>query len=442
MAKTLYFLGIGGIGMSALARFFMQRGDTVYGYDLTPSPITQKLEEEGAHIHYTEDVSAIPLQVDFVVYTPAVPSTHAELVYFHQHGTPVYKRSQVLGHLAQGHPTLAVAGTHGKTTTTAMLAQLLAPYRHLLAFIGGVAKNFDSNVILTPDYDTVVAEADEFDRSFLTLFPTLAIITSLDADHLDIYGDRQHLVESFQLFADQTDRDGHLLIHEKVADQISHPHKLIYGTGEHCEFRIADIVLGDCQAHFTLHTPDGQQLPVTIGVSGTHNVLNAAAAVAAGHLIGLTPAQIQERMAAFCGVKRRFDYRIRRDDLIYIDDYAHHPEEIRAILNAVKKLYADKELTVIFQPHLYTRTRDFGSQFAEVLALADRVILLDIYPAREKPIPGITSQWLLDMIHCDHKVLIAKEKVVPYLQQNRPQVLLTVGAGDIDRLVKPITENL
>ena len=428
--------------MSALARFFMQRGDTVYGYDLTPSPITQKLEEEGAHIHYTEDVSAIPLQVDFVVYTPAVPSTHAELVYFQQHGTPVYKRSQVLGHLAQGHPTLAVAGTHGKTTTTAMLAQLLAPYRHLLAFIGGVAKNFDSNVILTPDYDTVVAEADEFDRSFLTLFPTLAIITSLDADHLDIYGDRQHLVESFQLFADQTDRDGHLLIHEKVADQISHPHKLIYGTGAHCDFRIADIVLGDCQAHFTLHTPDGQQLPVTIGVSGTHNVLNAAAAVAAGHLIGLTPAQIQERMSAFCGVKRRFDYRIRRDDLIYIDDYAHHPDEIRAILNAVKKLYADKELTVIFQPHLYTRTRDFGSQFAEVLALADRVILLDIYPAREKPIPGITSQWLLDMIPCGRKVLIAKEEVVPYLQQNRPQVLLTVGAGDIDRLVKPIEEGI
>ena len=428
--------------MSALARFFMQRGDTVYGYDLTPSPITQKLEEEGAHINYTEDVSAIPPQVDFVVYTPAVPSTHAELVYFQQHGTPVYKRSQVLGHLAQGHPTLAVAGTHGKTTTTAMLAQLLAPYRHLLAFIGGVAKNFDSNVILTPDYDTVVAEADEFDRSFLTLFPTLAIITSLDADHLDIYGDRQHLVESFQLFADQTDRDGHLLIHEKVADQISHPHKLIYGTGAHCDFRIADIVLGDCQAHFTLHTPDGQQLPVTIGVSGTHNVLNAAAAVAAGHLIGLTPAQIQERMTAFCGVKRRFDYRIRRDDLIYIDDYAHHPEEIRAILNAVKKLYADKELTVIFQPHLYTRTRDFGSQFAEVLALADRVILLDIYPAREKPIPGITSQWLLDMIPCVRKVLIAKEEVVPYLQQNRPQVLLTVGAGDIDRLVKPIEEGI
>ena len=323
-----------------------------------------------------------------------------------------------------------------------MLAQLLAPYRHLLAFIGGVAKNFDSNVILTPDYDTVVAEADEFDRSFLTLFPTLAIITSLDADHLDIYGDRQHLVESFQLFADQTDRDGHLLIHEKVADQISHPHKLIYGTGAHCDFRIADIVLGDCQAHFTLHTPDGQQLPVTIGVSGTHNVLNAAAAVAAGHLIGLTPAQIQERMTAFCGVKRRFDYRIRRDDLIYIDDYAHHPEEIRAILNAVKKLYADKELTVIFQPHLYTRTRDFGSQFAEVLALADRVILLDIYPAREKPIPGITSQWLLDMIPCVRKVLIAKEEVVPYLQQNRPQVLLTVGAGDIDRLVKPIEEGI
>ena len=442
MAKTLYFLGIGGIGMSALARFFMQRGDSVYGYDLTPSPITQKLEEEGAHIHYTEDVSAIPQHVDFVVYTPAVPSTHAELVHFRQQGIPVYKRSQVLGHLSEGYPTLAVAGTHGKTTTTAMLAQLLAPYRRLLAFIGGVAKNFNSNVILNPDYDTVVAEADEFDRSFLTLFPTLSIITSLDADHLDIYGDRNHLVESFQLFANQTDKNGHLLIHEKVADQINHPHKLTYGTSEGCDFRATDIVLGDCEARFVLHTPDGQQLPVTVGVSGMHNVLNATAACASGHLIGLSPQQIAERMTAFCGVQRRFDYRIRRDDLIYIDDYAHHPEEIRAILTAVKKLYADKELTVIFQPHLYTRTRDFGPQFAEVLAIADRVVLLDIYPAREKPLPGITSQWLLDMIACDHKVLIPKTEVVTYLQDHRPQVLLTVGAGDIDRLVAPITENL
>ena len=442
MAKTLYFLGIGGIGMSALARFFMQRGDIVYGYDLTPSPITQKLEQEGARIHYTEDVTAIPSHVDFVVYTPAVPTTHTELIYFHQQGIPVYKRSQVLGHLSKGHPTLAVAGTHGKTTTTAMLAQLLAPYRRLVAFIGGVAKNFNSNVILNPDYDTMVAEADEFDRSFLTLFPTLAIITSLDADHLDIYGDKKHLVESFQLFADQIDRDGHLLIHEKVADQISHPHKLTYGIGERCDFRATDIVLGDCQASFVLHTHDGQQLPVTIGVSGMHNVLNATAACAAAHIIGLSSQQIAERMAAFCGVQRRFDYRISRDDLIYIDDYAHHPEEIRAILNAVRKLYPDKELTVIFQPHLYTRTRDFGTQFAEVLAIADRVILLDIYPAREKPLPGITSQWLLDMIACDHKILIPKTEVVSYLQNHRPQVLLTIGAGDIDRLVAPLTAGL
>lgn len=442
MAKTLYFLGIGGIGMSALARFFMQRGDTVYGYDLTPSPITRQLEQEGARIHYDENVEAIPAQVDFAVYTPAIPATHAELQYFRSSSIPLYKRSQVLGHLSEGYPTLAVAGTHGKTTTTAMLAQLFAPCRRLLAFIGGVAKNFNSNVILNPDYDTVVAEADEFDRSFLTLFPTLAIITSIDADHLDIYGDKKHLVESFQLFADQTDKNGHLLIHEKVADQISHPHKLTYGTGEGCDFRATDIVLGDCEARFVLHTPDGQQLPVTVGVSGMHNVLNAAAACAAALLCGLPESEIQSQMAAFCGVKRRFDYRIKRDDLIYIDDYAHHPEEIRAILTAVKKLYADKELTVIFQPHLYTRTRDFGPQFAEVLAIADCVILLDIYPAREKPLPGITSQWLLDMIACDHKVLIPKTEVVTYLQDHRPQVLLTVGAGDIDRLVKPIEEGI
>lgn len=442
MAKTIYFLGIGGIGMSALARFFLQRGDSVYGYDHVESVITQQLQNEGAIIHFDEDIQQIPPQVDFVVYTPAIPHNHLEYIYFQENNIPIYKRSRVLGDLAKGHPTLAVAGTHGKTTTTAMLTQLLYPYRKLLSFIGGVAKNFDSNFLIDKDFDTVIAEADEFDRSFLTLYPTIAVITSMDADHLDVYGSRESLVESFQLFANQIDNDGTLLIHEKVADQINHPHKLTYGYGDACDFRITDVRLETTRAYFTLNFDGGCYRDIAIGVSGAHNVLNAAAAVTVGHLCHLSEAEIKAQMTDFCGVKRRFDYRIERDDLVYIDDYAHHPEEIRAIITAVKKLYADKEVTVIFQPHLYTRTRDFGTQFAEVLALADRVVMLDIYPARELPIPGITSQWLLDMIPTTNKVLVRKEEVVSYLQKNRPQVLLTVGAGDIDRLVPQLTEQL
>lgn len=442
MAKTIYFLGIGGIGMSAIARYFLQRGDSVYGYDHVESVITQQLQQEGAIIHFDEDIQQIPPQVDFVVYTPAIPHNHLEYIYFQENNIPIYKRSRVLGDLAKGHPTLAVAGTHGKTTTTAMLTQLLFPYRKLLSFIGGVAKNFDSNFLIDKDFDTVVVEADEFDRSFLTLFPTIAVITSMDADHLDVYGSRESLVESFQLFANQIDKDGTLLIHEKVADQISHPHKLTYGFGDACDFRISDVRLETTRAFFTLNFDGGCYRDIAIGVSGTHNVLNAAAACAVGNLCQLSETEIKTQMADFCGVKRRFDYRIERDDLVYIDDYAHHPEEIRAIITAVKKLYADKEVTVIFQPHLYTRTRDFGTQFAEVLALADRVVMLDIYPARELPIPGITAQWLLDMIPTANKVLVRKEEVVNYLKNNRPQVLLTVGAGDIDRLVPQLTEQL
>lgn len=442
MAQTIYFLGIGGIGMSALARFFMQRGDKVYGYDHMHTAITEQLRKEGAFIHFEEDPTMIPTDVDFVVYTPAIHPDHLEFRYFKEKQIPMYKRSQVLGDLAKGHPTIAVAGTHGKTTTTAMITQLLRPYRKVMAFIGGISKNIDSNFLINKDFDTVIAEADEFDRSFLTLFPTLAIITSMDADHLDVYGDRNHLVESFQLFANQIDKSGHLLIHEKVAEQILHPHKLVYGEGEGCDFRISDIRLEANRALFTLHCPNQILADISIGVSGRHNVQNGAAACAAALLCGLSEEQIRTQLSDFNGVKRRFDYQIERNDLVYIDDYAHHPEEIRSILTAVKGIYPDRKLTVVFQPHLYTRTRDFGPQFAEVLALADRVILLDIYPAREEPIPGITSQWLLDMIATTDKRLLLKEELLPFLQQNRPEVLLTVGAGDIDKLVPKIREAL
>jgi len=439
---SVYFLGIGGIGMSAIAHYFLQCGQKVHGYDRTPSPLTDQLQQAGAILHFEEDTTAIPDDVEYVVYTPAVPKSHKEYIYFQEHNIPIHKRSEVLGKLTDGHFTIAVAGTHGKTTTTAMLAHLLDSYRNITAFIGGIAKNFDSNIVIHKDFDTAVVEADEFDRSFLTLHPTIAVITSMDADHLDVYGDRSHLIESFQLFANQVDKNGYLLVHEKVAELVSHPKKLTYGTGPECNFRIGEVSMTPRTAAFTLTERDGRAHRFAIGVSGQHNVTNAAAACAIGLLSQLTDEQILRQMETFCGVKRRFDYQICRDDLVFIDDYAHHPEEIRAIITAVKRLYADKELTVVFQPHLYTRTRDFGPQFAEVLSLADRIILLDIYPARELPIEGITSQWLLDQIVAKEKILVSKEQLLPYLQQHRPQVLLTVGAGDIDRLVPVIREGL
>lgn len=439
---SVYFLGIGGIGMSALAHYFLHCGEKVYGYDRTSSPLTEQLQKAGAILHFEEDVNAIPDDVTYVVYTPAVPKSHKEYVYFQEHNIPIHKRSEVLGLLTNGHHTIAVAGTHGKTTTTAMLANLLEPYRKITAFIGGIAKNFDSNIVLHKDFDTAIVEADEFDRSFLTLHPSIAIITSMDADHLDIYGDRSHLIESFQLFANQIEKEGILLIHEKVAELISHPKKMTYGTGEGCDFHICNVEMAPRTARFTLSEKNGNAHTFDIGVSGQHNVTNAAACCAIGIMMNLTDSQIQNRMVCFNGVKRRFDYQICRDDLIFIDDYAHHPEEIRAIITAVKKLYADKELTVIFQPHLYTRTRDFGPQFAEVLSLADHVILLDIYPARELPIEGITSQWLLNQINTKDKKLVSKEQLIPYLKEKNPQVLLTIGAGDIDRLVPAIRESL
>jgi len=432
---SIYFLGIGGIGMSAIAQYYLQCGRSVYGYDRVPTAVTEQLQKEGAIIHFDEDVSQIPKDVEFVVYTPAIPTNHTEYIYFQEHNIPIYKRSQILGKLSSGHTTVAVAGTHGKTTTTSMLAVLLNPSSRIMAFIGGISKNFNSNFVINKDFETVVVEADEFDRSFLTLYPTIAVITSMDADHLDIYGDKKHLVESFQLFANQIDRTGYLIIHEKVANQVSHPNKRTYGTGAECDFQICDVRMEANRATFTLKVDGHVYRDIQIGVSGEHNVNNAAAACAVAHLMQLPESQVREQMAAFNGVKRRFDYQIEREDLVYIDDYAHHPEEIRAIVTAVKKLYPQKKLTVVFQPHLYSRTRDFGPQFAEVLSLSDRVVLLDIYPARELPIEGITSQWLLNQIQAKEKVLVSKEELLPYLRTNKPEVLLTVGAGDIDKLV-------
>ena len=432
--------------MSALAQYFLAEGDEVYGYDLTPSPITDMLMQKGAVIHFDDNADKIPSGVDFAVFTPAVPRTNAVFQYFIEHNTPLHKRSQVLGHITEQLPSVAVAGTHGKTTTTSMVAHLLAPEVSIAGFIGGIAKNFHDNLVLGTNPVAAVAEADEYDRSFLTLHPAVAIITSMDADHLDIYGTRENLVAAFQQFATQSQT---VLVEESVANEIQHSQKLIYGTGPHADYRAENIQLAPNRATFDLRTPDGILPQLQLRANGLYNVLNATAAVAAvlelfkGRHAGIKPARsilIGDKLQTFAGVKRRFDYIVDRDDFIYIDDYAHHPEEMHSFISAVRKIYPGKHICGIFQPHLYSRTRDFAKQFAEVLSQLDEVILLPIYPAREQPIPGITSEYLLSLIDNPNKRVLSKEELLPYLQTHKPEVLLTIGAGDIDRFVEKIQQ--
>jgi len=435
--NTIYFLGIGGIGMSALARFFLIQGKKVLGYDLTSTEITSQLIAEGAYIQFDEDVSKIPKNVDAAIYTPAVPKEHPAYQFFTECNIPLLKRSEVLGMICNDYPTIAIAGTHGKTTTTAMVTQILCKKAEsnltllqsyalpVLSFIGGIAKNFNSNFVCEPNFDTVIVEADEYDRSFLTLRPQVAVITSIDADHLDVYGNHENMKESFQLFANQIQPDGVLVIYDEIADQIEHPKKVTYGFSEKANYKVSDI----------------QDFPIP----GKHNILNAVAAIAASVEYAKWKIQdtevsnllsiFKEKLFFFAGVKRRFDIRIQRDDFVYIDDYAHHPEAIKAFLDAVKKSYPAKRVTGVFQPHLYSRTRDFAQEFAEALEILDEIILLDIYPAREEPIEGISSKYLLSLIKNENKKLLKKEELLTYLQQNKPEILLTMGAGDIDRMV-------
>ena len=434
-SRHIYFLGIGGIGMSAIAQYFLQRGDRVSGYDLTPSAVTDMLLQKGAVIHFVGDVKQIPDDLDFVVYTPAVKPDFVEYQYFVEKNLPMYKRSQVLGHITDELRTVAVAGTHGKTTTTSMVAHLLWPEHPLAAFIGGIAKNLNDNYVCSPDPETAVVEADEFDRSFLTLHPEVAVITSMDADHLDIYRDVEDLRGAFRQFAAQTSRT--VLVHEAVAQYIAQPNKKTYGSGELCDYRAYNIDYQQEVSCFDLHTPQGDLTGLQLPAHGIYNIWNATAAIAA--VLEAFPEMpietIRRKISAFAGVKRRFDYIVRRPDFVYIDDYAHHPAEMRSFITAVRSIYPGKEICGVFQPHLYTRTRDFADGFAAALDLLDRAILLPIYPAREKPIEGITSEFLLGKMQNPNRLVLRKDELAPYLRAHRPDVLLTIGAGDIDRLV-------
>ena len=447
---NVYFLGIGGIGMSALARWFHQNGFAVAGYDRTSTTLTQRLESEGIPVHYEDDPALIleaakaDREHTLVVYTPAIPKDHKEWAWLREQGYTIQKRAQVLGLITQGYTTVAVAGTHGKTTTSSMVAHLLkASGLDVAAFLGGIAVNYDSNLLLnTTDQPIVVAEADEFDRSFLHLHPNLTVVTAADADHLDIYGEASALHDSFREFVSQTAADGHVFMQATTATELypqGGPVREGYGI-DVGELRAEQVkAVGD---QFSFHlVRGGQDLgEFILPMPGFHNVENATAALGVGLQLGIGADTLREALASYRGVKRRFEYVVRTESQIYIDDYAHHPTEIAALLRSVRALYPDRPITAIFQPHLYTRTRDFAEGFSESLSLADEVILLPIYPARELPLPGVESDMLMPAITAAKKQLVPKADVLKVLGEAERPVVLTVGAGDIDQLVNPIKE--
>lgn len=441
--NKVYFLGIGGIGMSALARYFNSIGKEVMGYDKTETVLTNQLEKEGISVHYEDKPNLIPKDVDIVVYTPAIPHDLEEYKHCWNMGYPMKKRSEVLGIITDESFTLAVAGTHGKTTTSSILAHVLRQSVGCNAFLGGITKNYDSNVLLSSETNNTVVEADEYDRSFLTLHPNLAIITSMDADHLDIYGDHSKLLESFELFAGQIRPGGALVLNKKLEEKLTPACDVItYSIAEKADYYLENIEVVDGFYVFDVQAQSGLIKGIKFGLPGRHNVENAIAAIAVADQLKVSHDEIRSALESFKGIKRRFEYIIKRNDIVYIDDYAHHPEELRATISSVKELYPDKEITGVFQPHLYSRTRDFADDFAKSLDLLNEVILLDIYPAREEPIEGVTSEMLLRKVTIKNKSLTTKAELVSELQQRKLEVLLTLGAGDIDKLVDPIKKEL
>ena len=440
----IYFIGIGGIGMSAIARYYNAKGYKVSGYDKTPSPLTHALESEGIEVHYVDDIDFVPKDVEntLVVYTPAIPKDMGELVYVQENGYRVIKRSRMLGEIAQGQRCMAVAGTHGKTTTSTLLSHLFtASGEGCSAFLGGISKNYNTNLLIHEN-DVIVAEADEFDRSFLQLFPEIAVITSMDADHLDIYGDEAHIKEAFKAFASQVSGT---VIAKKGLDLGENDTKANILTYEYNDATADFYALPTQDGHFDLHYPGGVIEDCVVGIPGWVNIENGVGASAIALTYGLDPQKIKEALASFSGVKRRFDMQVKFDDLVYLDDYAHHPNEIAAAISSTREKYPEFKYTAIFQPHLYTRTRDFAPEFAQALSNVDTLVLLDIYPAREEPIPGVTSEIIFNDVTAPSKILMKKEELLGWMQQQEldgKQLFITLGAGDIDRLVGPIGEIL
>lgn len=445
---SVYFLGIGGIGMSALARYFNYHGLMVGGYDKTQSALIEKLIEEGCQVHFDDLGNKIPKHFNnpdntLIVYTPAIPKNHKELSFFKENNFKIFKRAEVLGILTRQSKGLCVAGTHGKTTTSSMLAHILDHSSWKCnAFLGGIATNFNSNLVLSESSDLTVIEADEFDRSFLHLSPFASIVTSVDADHLDIYGNEDQFIEGFRQYAMKTDVNGYLIQKEGLKlNSLSKTVTYSYDSTT-ADYSVQNLkwvsgfLIGDVRLKNSFWSN------VKFGIPGIHNAENALACIALLNEMGMDEQSIRNGLASFVGVKRRFEYCIREEKFVYIDDYAHHPKEIKALIDSIKMLYPTMKIRGVFQPHLFSRTKDFSEGFAAELSRLDEVVLMPIYPAREEPIHGITSEWLLQQIKCDKKSLKSPAEILQYFSDLKEGVLLTIGAGDIDRIVSPLKEIL
>lgn len=447
--KSVYFIGAGGIGMSALVRYFLSKQKRVGGYDKTPSELTDKLIEEGADIHYKDSVDEIAEDfkdpaTTLIVYTPAIPGDHTEFCFFKENGFQIMKRSQVLGMLTKTSKGLCVAGTHGKTTTSTMAAHLLHnSHVECNAFLGGISKNYGTNLLLSDKSDYVVIEADEFDRSFHWLTPYISVITSTDADHLDIYGTKEEYLESFRHYTSLISSDGALIIHEnlELKPDVKPGTKIYTYSREKGNFHAENVRIGNGEIFFDFISPLGNIKDIQLGVPVAINIDNGIAAMAIAQMSGVTNEEIKAAMATFRGVDRRFDFKIKNDKVVFLSDYAHHPAEIKQSILSMRALYQDKKISAVFQPHLYTRTRDFYKDFADSLSLLDEVIIIDIYPAREKPIPGVTSQLIYDNLAPGvEKYMCKKEELLDLLKKKEFQVLITLGAGDIDNFVPDICD--
>ena len=449
--KSVYFVGIGGIGMSAIARYFLSKGIFVAGYDKTPSNLTEELQKEGAEIHYEEDEALIPecckdKDTTLVIYTPAIPSDHKELVYFEQNGFDIEKRAQVLGALTRAYKGLCVAGTHGKTTTSTMAAHLLHQSKvDCNAFLGGISKNYKTNYILSDKSEYVVIEADEFDRSFHHLTPFISVITATDPDHLDIYGTKNAYLESFTKYTSLIQPGGALILHKglEMKPALQDGVRLYEYSRDEGDFHAENIRIGNGEIFFDFVSPFGNIKDIQLGVPVSINIENGIAAMALAQMSGVSNEEIKAGMLSFGGVDRRFDFKIKNDKIVFLSDYAHHPAEIKQSALSIKELYKNRKVTALFQPHLYTRTRDFYKDFASSLSLLDEVILVDIYPAREQPIPGVTSELIYNNVRPGiKKQMCHRDEIIDIIKNNEFDVLISLGAGDIENLVPEITEIL
>ncbi|MCD8529210.1 MAG: UDP-N-acetylmuramate--L-alanine ligase [Chitinophagales bacterium] len=444
--SRVYFLGIGGIGMSALARYFIEQGKTVSGYDKTPSPLTEQLQKEGMNIHFEDDINLLDKHADLVIYTPAIPKDHLEMNWYLKNGFTLYKRSQVLGFISQNKFTIAVAGSHGKTTVSAMIAHILNQAGGCTAFLGGIASNYNSNYIHTSD-KYVVVEADEFDRSFLTLHPNIAVITAIDSDHLEIYGSLENIEKEFIQFTNNIEENGVLVLNDKYKHINNQVRKDIavkyYGQDLDSDFVLKHYEVRHGLFHFFVEAESHKLEDLVAHFGGIHNLENATAAIAVCKTLGLHDEEIRKGILTFKGIKRRFEKLVEVADYLYYDDYAHHPEEINALLNSLRFLYPKKEIVAVFQPHLFTRTQDLHKEFAAALSKANEVLLLPIYPARELPIEGVSASLILNEIKGVNKQLVEKENLLEIIKSlAKNKVIVTIGAGDIDRFVEPIKQML